>query len=115
MILAYTLYVGAYGVQSRTVKLGVFNMKKSTLAALAPYQTVRANQHQTFQTNAYMFALLVLLTFLLLPFQSFAAIDVTGALAGFGEVNTAVPLVGAAFLLALGILAAWKLIRGAFA
>ena len=49
------------------------------------------------------------------PLPAMAAIDVTAALAGFGEVNTAVPLVGAAFLLALGILAAWKLIRGAFA
>lgn len=55
------------------------------------------------------------LTFLLLPMQSHAAIDVSGALAGFGDVNTAIPVVGAAFLLALGILAAWKLIRGAFA
>jgi hypothetical protein len=55
------------------------------------------------------------LTFLLLPMSSHAAMDVAGALAGFADVNTAVPVVGAAFLLALGILAAWKLIRGAFA
>lgn len=47
--------------------------------------------------------------------SSMAAMDVTSALSGFADVNTAVPVVGAAFLLALGILAAWKLIRGAFA
>jgi Inovirus Coat protein B len=41
--------------------------------------------------------------------------DVTAAVGTFAEVNTAVPVVGAAFLLALGILAAWKLVRGAFA
>jgi coat protein B len=41
--------------------------------------------------------------------------DVTAAIASFAEVNTAIPVVGAAFLLALGILAAWKLVRGAFA
>ncbi|MBX9915874.1 MAG: hypothetical protein E6Q59_02015 [Nitrosomonas sp.] len=47
--------------------------------------------------------------------SSMAAIDVSSALTTFGDVNTAIPLVGAAFLAALGILAAWKLIRGAFA
>ena len=47
--------------------------------------------------------------------SSHAAIDVTSALGTFSDVNTAIPLVGAAFLAALGILAAWKLIRGAFA
>ncbi|QOJ23578.1 MAG: hypothetical protein HRU78_07900 [Gammaproteobacteria bacterium] len=47
--------------------------------------------------------------------SSMAAIDVTGALGTFADVNTAIPLIGAAFLAALGILAAWKLIRGAFA
>lgn len=52
---------------------------------------------------------------LLAPVPAFAAMDVAAALAGFADVNTAVPVVGAAFLLALGILAAWKLIRGAFA
>ncbi|MBV6388705.1 MAG: hypothetical protein JNIBNLAF_00299 [Nitrosomonas europaea] len=41
--------------------------------------------------------------------------DVTAAIAQFAAVNTAIPVVGAAFLLALGLLAAWKLIRGAFA
>jgi hypothetical protein len=52
-----------------------------------------------------------------LPGISHAALadDVTAALASFTEVNTAIPVVGAAFLLALGILAAWKLVRGAFA
>lgn len=54
-------------------------------------------------------------TALLIPGVSMAAIDVSGALTTFGDVNTAIPLVGAAFLAALGILAAWKLIRGAFA
>lgn len=44
-----------------------------------------------------------------------AAIDTSAALATFGDVNTAIPVVGAAFLAALGVLAAWKLIRGAFA
>lgn len=43
------------------------------------------------------------------------ATDVTAAIAEFANVNSAIPVVGAAFLLALGILAAWKLIRGAFA
>ena len=57
----------------------------------------------------------VLLTVLFAPIPAMAAIDVSGALAGFADVNTAIPIVGAAFLLALGILAAWKLIRGAFA
>ncbi|SDX42182.1 major capsid protein [Nitrosomonas oligotropha] len=47
--------------------------------------------------------------------SSMAAIDVSSALTTFSDVNTAIPLVGAAFLAALGILAAWKLIRGAFA
>ena len=47
--------------------------------------------------------------------SSMAAIDVSSALTTFGDVNTAIPLVGAAFLAALGVLAAWKLIRGAFA
>lgn len=46
---------------------------------------------------------------------AFAAIDVTGAVAAFGDINTAVPLVGAAFLGALGLMAAWKLARGLFA
>lgn len=41
--------------------------------------------------------------------------DVTAAIAQFAAVNTAIPVVGAAFLLALGLLAAWKLVRGAFA
>jgi len=41
--------------------------------------------------------------------------DVTSAVASFADVNTAIPVVGGAFLLALGILAAWKLVRGAFA
>jgi hypothetical protein len=47
--------------------------------------------------------------------SSMAAIDTSAALATFGDVNTAIPVVGAAFLAALGVLAAWKLIRGAFA
>ena len=64
-----------------------------------------------------MFVLLVMfvLSLFLVPVQAMAAMDVANALAGFADVNTAVPVVGAAFLLALGILAAWKLIRGAFA
>lgn len=41
--------------------------------------------------------------------------DVTAAVATFADVNSAIPVVGGAFLLALGILAAWKLVRGAFA
>ena len=47
--------------------------------------------------------------------SSMAAIDVSSALTTFGDVNTAIPIIGAAFLAALGVLAAWKLIRGAFA
>lgn len=46
---------------------------------------------------------------------AFAVIDVTGAVATFGEIETAVPLIGAAFLGALGLMAAWKLARGLFA
>lgn len=56
-----------------------------------------------------------LTSFVLLPSISHAAIDVSAAIATFADVNTAIPVVGAAFLLALGILAAWKLVRGAFA
>lgn len=41
--------------------------------------------------------------------------DVTAAIATFADVNAAIPVVGGAFLAALGLLAAWKLIRGAFA
>lgn len=44
-----------------------------------------------------------------------AAMDVTAALATFTDVQGAIPTVGAAFLAVLGLLAAWKLIRGAFA
>jgi len=51
----------------------------------------------------------------LVSVSSYAAMDVTAPLAAFADINTAVPIVGAAFLAALGILAAWKLIRGAFA
>lgn len=52
-----------------------------------------------------------------LPVFAFAdmSTDVTASIAQFAAVNTAIPVVGGAFLLALGILAAWKLIRGAFA
>lgn len=52
-----------------------------------------------------------------LPVLAFAdmSTDVTASIAQFAAVNTAIPVVGGAFLLALGILAAWKLIRGAFA
>ncbi len=52
---------------------------------------------------------------LFVPLPAMAAIDVAAAVTQMGDVNTAVPLVGAAFLAALAILAAWKLIRGAFA
>lgn len=54
---------------------------------------------------------------MLIANSSHAAIadDVAGAVTTFGEVNAAIPVVGGAFLLALGILAAWKLMRGAFA
>lgn len=41
--------------------------------------------------------------------------DVAAAVTTFADVNAAIPVVGGAFLLALGLLAAWKLIRGAFA
>lgn len=63
-----------------------------------------------------MFILLVMfvVSLFLVPVQAMAAMDVTDALAGFTDLNTAIPVVGGAFLLALGILAAWKLIRGAF-
>lgn len=44
-----------------------------------------------------------------------AAMDTTAALATFTDVQAAIPVVGAAFLAVLGLLAAWKLIRGAFA
>lgn len=47
--------------------------------------------------------------------QAFAAMDTTDALATFADVQTAIPVIGAAFLGVLGLLAAWKLIRGAFA
>lgn len=68
------------------------------------------------RNQAFFFMLVMLvLSLFLMPLQAMAAIDVTAALTTFGEVNTAIPTVGAAFLLALGILAAWKLIRGAFA
>ncbi|MDR4520013.1 MAG: hypothetical protein R3E36_05355 [Nitrosomonas sp.] len=58
-----------------------------------------------------------LTSFVLIPGISHAALadDVASAVATFADVNTAIPVVGAAFLLALGILAAWKLVRGAFA
>ncbi len=62
-------------------------------------------------------SLMIALTIMLIPTIASAALadDVTAAIASFAEVNTAIPVVGAAFLLALGILAAWKLVRGAFA
>ena len=60
---------------------------------------------------AFYFVLLALFT----PMSASAAIDVSSALTTFGDVNTAIPIIGAAFLAALGVLAAWKLIRGAFA
>jgi hypothetical protein len=41
--------------------------------------------------------------------------DVTSALTAFGQIETAVPLVGAAFLGVLGLMAAFKLARGLFA
>lgn len=41
--------------------------------------------------------------------------SVTAAIAEFADVNAAIPVVGAAMLVALGLLAAWKLVRGAFA
>jgi hypothetical protein len=41
--------------------------------------------------------------------------DVASAVATFADVNVAIPVVGGAFLAALGLMAAWKLIRGAFA
>lgn len=55
-------------------------------------------------------------SFVMIPSISFAAIsdDVTAAITTFAEVNAAIPVVGAAFLTVLGLLAAWKLIRGAF-
>lgn len=46
---------------------------------------------------------------------AFAVIDVSAAVATFADIQTAVPLVGAAFLAALGLMAAWKLARGLFA
>ena len=57
----------------------------------------------------------LLICLMLAPLQAMAAIDVAAAVTQLGDINTAVPLVGAAFLAALAILAAWKLIRGAFA
>lgn len=59
-----------------------------------------------------LFAVLILGV---LSTQAQAAIDVSDAIATFGDINTAVPLVGAAFLGALGLMAAWKLARGLFA
>jgi len=47
--------------------------------------------------------------------EAMAAIDVTSAITVFSDIETAVPLVGAAFLGALGLMAAWKLARGLFA
>lgn len=49
------------------------------------------------------------------PSHALMSADVTAAVASFADVNAAIPVVGSAFLLALGILAAWKLVRGAFA
>lgn len=49
------------------------------------------------------------------PASATMSADVTAAVATFADVNSAIPVVGGAFLLALGILAAWKLVRGAFA
>lgn len=46
---------------------------------------------------------------------AFAVIDVTSAIAEFSAIETAVPLIGAAFLTVLGLMAAWKLARGLFA
>lgn len=43
-----------------------------------------------------------------------AAVDVSAAITAFSDINTAIPLIGAAFLGALAILALWKLLRGAF-
>lgn len=59
--------------------------------------------------------LMLLLTLLLFPFSTFAAIDVTAAIANFSDIQTAAAAVGAAFLAALAIMAVWKLARGLFA
>ncbi|MDP1595177.1 MAG: major capsid protein [Gallionella sp.] len=63
----------------------------------------------------FQVSLFLAFALLFAPLPAMAAIDVTAALGTFADVNTAIPLIGAAFLAALGILAAWKLIRGAFA
>ena len=43
------------------------------------------------------------------------AAEVTSAIAAFADVEAAIPVIGAAFLGALALLAVWKLVRGGFA
>lgn len=49
------------------------------------------------------------------PFASAVALDTSGATAELANVGLAVPVVGAAILAVLGLMAAWKLARGLFA
>lgn len=44
-----------------------------------------------------------------------AALSVTGATGALTDVSDTVPVIGAAFLAVLGLMAAWKLARGLFA
>lgn len=50
------------------------------------------------------------------PMSAFAAaLDVTSATAALTSVSDTVPVIGAAFLAVLGLMAAWRLARGLFA
>ncbi|MEO5351070.1 MAG: major capsid protein [Magnetococcus sp. YQC-3] len=50
------------------------------------------------------------------PMSVFAApLDITGATGALTSVSDTVPVIGAAFLAVLGLMAAWKLARGLFA
>lgn len=49
------------------------------------------------------------------PLASAVALDTSAATAELANVGLAVPIVGAAILAVLGLMAAWKLARGLFA
>lgn len=67
------------------------------------------------KSRVFVLLVMFMVSLFLVPLQAMAAIDVSGAVTQFGEINTAVPLIGAAFLGALALMAVWKLARGLFA
>lgn len=69
----------------------------------------------THKSRVLVLLVMFVVSLFLVPVQAMAAIDVSGAVTQFGEINTAVPLIGAAFLGALALMAVWKLARGLFA